>query len=165
MKVLSKQFNSTMCIVCGVSNTLGVHAEFYKLEDGSVGTEFSFQDVHQSYPNRVHGGLVSALLDELAGRVLWNDSPDEFAVTATMSIKFRKPVPYGVKLIGHGKMTKRLKSAYFAKAEIYDENKVLLAELTGTYFILPSTSIVNDDSFNVDELNVMTDGNLEEINF
>ncbi|MEG2116130.1 MAG: PaaI family thioesterase [Clostridia bacterium] len=165
MKVISKQYNSSMCIVCGVKNSLGIHADFYNLEDGSVGTEFAFQDVHQSYPNRVHGGVVSAMLDELAGRALWCENETQFAVTATMSIKFRKPVPYGVKLKGHGYITKRMKTAYLAKSEIYDENNVLLAELSGTYFILPTSAIVQDDNFDVDELNVMTEGNLSNISF
>jgi len=65
MKVVQKQRNSRMCIMCGLDNSAGVRAPFYSMEDGSVVTKFSYREEHQSYPGRVHGGLITAMLDEL----------------------------------------------------------------------------------------------------
>ena len=67
MKIIEKQRNSKSCLICGLDNNFGVKAPFYNLEDGSVATVFSFKFEHQSYPERVHGGMVGALLDDVMG--------------------------------------------------------------------------------------------------
>ena len=54
-----------MCIICGMDNEYGLNAEFYNMEDNSVFTLFRYREQHQSYPSRVHGGLITAMLDEL----------------------------------------------------------------------------------------------------
>ena len=50
MKILSKQKNSRMCMICGLDNEYGVNAPFYNMEDGSVMTVFRYKEQHQSYP-------------------------------------------------------------------------------------------------------------------
>lgn len=71
MKILSKQKNSRMCMICGLDNEYGVNAPFYNMEDGSVMTVFRYKEQHQSYPGRVHGGMITAMLDEMGLRSLW----------------------------------------------------------------------------------------------
>ena len=48
MKVISKQRNSKMCIICGLDNEYGLRAPFYNMEDGSVMTKFQYREEHQS---------------------------------------------------------------------------------------------------------------------
>ena len=115
MKVVSKQNNSHMCLICGMNNSAGVRGQFYNMEDGSVGGLFTFREEHQSYPGRVHGGMLATMIDELAGRVLWVDCPDKIAVTMDINVKYRKPVPYNTPLIGRGMYTERLSRAFSAK--------------------------------------------------
>ena len=101
MKVLSKQRNSRMCIICGLDNDFGVKAPFYNMEDGSVMSKFRYHPNHQSYPGRVHGGMITAMLDELGLRGLWafhNGDEKDFGVTIDLSTNFRKPVPYAADL-------------------------------------------------------------------
>lgn len=164
MKVISKQTNSRMCLICGLENELGLKADFYNMEDGSVGAIFNFKPQHQSYPGRTHGGMISALLDELAGRALWVTDPDLFGVTATMTIKFRKPVPYNKKLFGKGEMIKRSGRLFTAKAKILDENKNTLAELEGTYMILNTQTITSGLTFKKeDDVSFLVEDNITEI--
>lgn len=164
MKVISKQTNSKMCLICGLENNLGLKADFYNMEDNSVGAIFTFKDVHQSYPGRVHGGMISALLDELAGRALWVTDPELFGVTATMTIKFRKPVPYNTKLFGQGEMVKRSGRLFIAKAKVMDENKNTLAELEGTYMILSANQITGGESFSkAEDVNFVVPDDITEI--
>lgn len=166
MKVVSKQTNSKMCIICGLENELGLKADFYNMEDGSVGAIFTFKPHHQSYPGRVHGGMISALLDELAGRAIWVTNPELFGVTATMTVKFRKPVPYDTKLFGRGEIIKRNGRLFTATAKLTDENKTLLAEVEGTYMILPTEKITNGESFSKEEdVNFVVPDNVKEIDF
>ena len=42
MKVIKKQTNSKMCIICGVETNAGVGASFYEMEDNSVIALFIF---------------------------------------------------------------------------------------------------------------------------
>lgn len=69
MKVTKKQFNTRKCFICGMENERGVKAPFYEMEDKSVVSYVTFDELHQSYPGRVHGGIISAMLDEVAGGV------------------------------------------------------------------------------------------------
>lgn len=163
MKVISKQTNSKMCIICGLENEIGVKANFYNMEDGSVASICEFKEEHQSYPERVHGGMISALLDELAGRALWVTDPTLFGVTATMSIKFRKPVPYGKTIIGKGEIIKRRGRLFTATAKLIDDNKNVLAELEGTYMILPTEQIVKQENFGVKDVSIIVPDDIKEI--
>src|SRR5699024_1639109 len=64
LKVLKKQNNSAMCVVCGLKNDLSLRTRFYAVEGDLMVGVVAGRDEHQSYPNRMHGGLITALLDE-----------------------------------------------------------------------------------------------------
>lgn len=145
MKVREKQLNSKMCIICGMDNDLGVKAQFYAMEDSSIMATFRFRPEHQSYPGRVHGGMITAMLDELAGRAYWCLDPSVYAVTMSLETKFRKPVPYDADLIGWGKVTKDSGKFYVADAEIRDSAGNVLADATVKYIKLPPKTISEAD--------------------
>jgi len=99
LKVTGKQNNAKHCFVCGVENDEGLHGEFYALENGMLAGYAMAKDTHQSYPLRVHGGVLGALLDEAIGRVVQIEEPETWAVTVSLETQYRKPVPYGEKLL------------------------------------------------------------------
>lgn len=161
MKVLRKQSNSRSCIICGMDNPLGVKAPFYEMEDNSVVTLFGYRAEHQSYPGRVHGGMVTCMLDELIGRVIWCFEPDKLAVTLDINVRFRKPVPYDVPLIGVGRIVKNNSRAYVGEAKIYDLDGTPLAEGTATYYKMPAAAITDADMH--EELDVDIPDDVKEI--
>lgn len=163
MKVLSKQNNSHMCLICGMENTLGVQAAFYNMEDGSVGALFTFKPEHQSYPGRVHGGMLATMIDELAGRVLWTDRPSQIAVTMDIKCKYRKPVPYNVPLKGRGMYLQKLSMGYIAKCYILDMQNNVLAEGEAKYLIMPTEKITDADFDS--EMDIFIDDGITEIDF
>ncbi len=163
MKVVSKQNNSHMCLICGMNNSAGVRGQFYNMEDGSVGGLFTFREEHQSYPGRVHGGMLATMIDELAGRVLWVDCPDKIAVTMDINVKYRKPVPYNTPLKGRGMYTERLSRAYSAKCYIMDMNNNILAEGIAKYLILPVEKVC--DASLDEELDIYVKDDVTEIDF
>ncbi len=163
MKVISKQTNSKDCLICGLQNDGGLKASFYNMEDKSIGSLFTFKFNHQSYPERVHGGMISALLDELAGRVIWVTDPDLLGVTATLNVKFKKPVPYEKQLKGRGIMVSRRGKIFIAKAQILD-GKEILAECEGTYVILPNNKITTKEDL-YDDISIMVEDDVKEIDF
>ncbi len=146
MKVVEKQRNSSMCFVCGMDNKDGIQAQFYSMEDKSVISLFSFKEKHQSFPGRVHGGVISSLLDELGLRAIWAYGKSDFGVTMDLSIKYRKPVPYDAPLIAVGKVT--YCSTMFLKADafLYNKEGRLLSEGVGTYRLLPLSKIAKGES-------------------
>ena len=105
-KVLKKQNNSRNCFVCGVMNDMGLKSAFYELEDGTVAALVEPKPEHQSYPMRVHGGVISAMLDETIGRAINITEPDTWAVTGELTVRFKKPVPYGEQLLVTGRITR-----------------------------------------------------------
>ena len=51
------------CVVCGTRNAGGLGLRFREEADGSVVASFPCDSQYQGYPDRLHGGVVSMLLD------------------------------------------------------------------------------------------------------
>ncbi len=145
----TKQPNSRMCFICGVENPVGLHLHIYETAPGEVETTYTPPEHFQGYPGVLHGGIVSAILDELSGRSLMGSDPaaPRFMFTAKLEVKYRKNVPIGVPLKIVGRAGKsRLKSAE-AWAGIYDPRTgELLAEANALLINVPA------DQFNASDL-------------
>ena len=137
MKVIETQLNAKDCLICGLDNPFGLKATFYNLDDNSVATVFKFKSEHQSYPDRTHGGMIGALLDELMGRALWVHEPNMFGVTTTLTITYRKPVPLNATVKARAYITFNSARVFSAKGELFSSDGVLLAEGMGKYFKIP----------------------------
>lgn len=140
------QNNSKNCIICGMENPLGLQAPFYQLDNDSVASIFKFKSEHQSYPDRTHGGMISALLDELMGRALWIHEPEMFGVTTTLEITYRKPVPLDTLVKARGYITFNSSRGFSAKGEIYSMDGVLLAQGSAKYFKIPFNRVFGDQT-------------------
>lgn len=160
MKVLKKQTNSKNCIVCGIETNAGIKASFYEMEDESVIALFSFKEIHQSYPERTHGGLITAVLDETIGRAIWIKEPNAWGVTANISVKFRKPVPYDVPLKCIGRITENKSRLFKGVGKLFTMDNELLAEAEAVYVKLPLTKICESDH---DDVNIYVDDDIKEI--
>ena len=151
--VLKKQNNSDMCFVCGMSNSASMKARFYEcLKDTDHGekillTVIEPKDIHQSYPNRMHGGLISALLDESIGRAVQIDYPDLWAVTIDLNVKFRKPVPLDQTIYVESKITNLTARAYEGEGKIFLRDGTVCATATAKYLIVPFKQAVGDAVF------------------
>ena len=162
MKVISKQSNSKDCLVCGIDNPLGVKASFYNMEDDSVICLFSFRSEHQSYPNRTHGGMIAAILDETIGRGIWVKEPTVWGVTLKLEVKYHKAVPYNEKLIAIARITKSTKLIFEGEAKLYDSSFNLLDTATALYYKLPLEEAANCDC-DPKDLNIMVEDDVKEI--
>ncbi len=92
-KVKNKQKVSKYCFVCGTDNKESLQTKFYELENGELMSISTPTHTHQSYPDRVHGGVISSVLDEVIGRAIMIEEPDAWGVTVELNIKYKKPVP------------------------------------------------------------------------
>jgi len=123
------QPNSRNCFICGLENPLGLHIRFFDTAPGEVSADCIIPHEFQGYPGVVHGGIVAALLDEIAGRSQMGDidSP-RFMFTARLEVRYRKNVPVGqpLRLVGIAGVRKGRTAT--AKGSIYSADGKLLAE-------------------------------------
>lgn len=169
MKVLRKQNNSSECIVCGKNSDASIKAEFYDVENGLVVCVFNPKDKHQSYRNRMHGGLITAILDETIGRAIQYGDKDVWGVTMEISVKFRKPVPLNSDLICVAKIDKESSLGFLGSGFIEDKRGNLLATATAKYMKLPPDKIADggmkDNEWFLDKDNLLEDIEIKNLDF
>lgn len=136
---------SSMCLVCGKDNPLSLNAQFVEnAETGEVTCYFEPQEMHQSYPDRVHGGISAAVLDETIGRAVQIEHPEVWGVTISLDLKYRRPVPYGGKLICRGRCTKLGRRTFVGEGEILDASGKVAVSAKGVYAICPPEAMTGD---------------------
>jgi len=125
---------SKNCFVCGVDNAMGLHTHFYETEQGELIAICTPKPEHQSYPGRLHGGVASALLDETIGRAICISHGDMvWGVTIELTLKYRKPVPYGEPLRVVGRITADRGRLFEGSGEIYLPSGEVAVEAKGLY--------------------------------
>ncbi len=137
---MRKQPNSRDCFVCGVDNVAGLRMAFYETENGDgreVLARFTARERHQSYPGRMHGGVVTGILDETLARAIMigAESPEEtvWGVAVDLAVRFRQPVPLGVELTARGRVTRDRSRIFEASGEIYLPDGTPAATATGRF--------------------------------
>jgi uncharacterized protein (TIGR00369 family) len=146
-KVLRKQNNSEMCFVCGIHNDAGLNTSYYELEKERLIGVFKGHELHQSYPMRMHGGIIAALLDETIGRAIQIHDENIWGVTVDLNIRYQKPVPLDQTLYAVGYITNIKSRMFEGEGYICDENKVILATAKAKYFIKHVNEIVDNIDF------------------
>lgn len=143
--VKNKQNNSKMCFVCGMSNDLGLKASFYEMENDELVALFTPQDIHQSYPGRLHGGIASTILDETIGRAILIRDKNIWGVTLELKVKFKKPVPYDEELKVICKITNETSRTFEGEGKIILPNGDIAVIAEGKYFKMSVDKITDAD--------------------
>lgn len=133
-----ESFEEHQCFCCSKHNPIGLKLEFWFNEaDKSVETSWNPDFNLQGYPNVLHGGIQSTLMDEVASWALYV-LLETAGVTSKLEIRYRKPVYVNkgairvkAKLIGTEK-----RMANF-QTELYDSENNLCAEGVVQYFFYP----------------------------
>ena len=119
---MQKQPNSRMCFVCGLQNPVGLHMAFYENHESDpkqVCIDVVIPGKYQGYPGVAHGGILAAILDELAGRAVLIDGSDEdLMMTLKMELRYRQPTPTETPLTGVGWITQRRGNRAKAHSEL-----------------------------------------------
>jgi uncharacterized protein (TIGR00369 family) len=154
---MKKQANSSHCFVCGLHNDYGLHMKFYEDESGKVVSDITVPKRFQGYPGIVHGGIIAAMLDEVSGRTITNSEATRWMVTASISIRYRKPVPVEKLLHLEGSLKQDSGAVARVRGEIYDENGVLLAEADSVLAAIPPSLKVSVENLPQEEWRVYPD--------
>lgn len=95
---------NSICFGCGPANENGLRIRSFRSEEG-LEMEFSPKQEHQAFPGMINGGIIGTLLDchgnWTAAIALMDQAGDvepPCTVTASYSIKLRRPTPYGATL-------------------------------------------------------------------
>lgn len=153
-KIKATQNISRHCMVCGIENDFGLKARFHETEDNEVIATFHPQSFHQSYPNVTHGGISATILDETIGRAIMAFyDRDTFGVTIELTIKYKRPVPYGVELRAVGRITKDNGRIFEGSGELYLPDGRIAATAEGKYMKRRLGQITDDDFATADWFN------------
>ncbi|MGW8287383.1 MAG: PaaI family thioesterase [Desulfobulbales bacterium] len=145
-KVTGKQPNSKMCLVCGLKNPFGLLTAFYELDNNELLAVFRPRQEHQSYPGRLHGGIISTILDETIGRAIMMHSTGEvWGVTIDLQVRFKKPVPLDQELRVVGRITNDSSRFFEGTGELLLEDGTVAAEAHGKYLKAPLDKIADFD--------------------
>lgn len=118
------------CFACGDANPIGMHLHI-ELGEGTATTTWSPGPDFVGWEDKVHGGLLATLLDEV---MAWAPSSyDSWAVTAEMNIRYRSPALPGEALTAEGRVTERRRRIYHVRGEIRGANGRLIAEAEGRF--------------------------------
>lgn len=166
MKVMTRQRNSKYCMVCGLDNPFGIRGAFYSMEDGRVMSPFQFHYNHQSYPGRVHGGMVTTVLDELGIRALWAYKADDslFGVTTSLTTKYRLPAPYETDLVSVGKVLSETSRFFIVEAKLFDTAGVLYADAELKYIKL-APEVISEGVEVHEQMPYLIDDGVKELPF
>ena len=91
-KILNPYLNKEgyNCVCCAPNNPVGLHLEFWE-EGEDVLTIWNPGENYQGWINTLHGGIISMLMDEVAGWVI-NRKLQTTGVTMQLNVKYKKPV-------------------------------------------------------------------------
>jgi len=164
-KVIKKQTNSRMCFGCGIENKLGLNASFYELDNNELVAIFRPVNEHQSYPERLHGGISATILDETLGRAISIEEETVWGVTAELNIRYKKPVPLDQELKVVAKITSNSSRMFEGEGKILLANGDIAVMATGKYMKMSLDKIVDVNEEDIARNIVVTENDISEIEY
>lgn len=130
--MLLKPNPTNHCFGCGGANERGMQLTFEQ-DDASrkIRGLFHLGPEYQGGVGFVHGGIVAALLDEVMAKV--NRFSGDHAVTAELTVEYRKPVPVDADLVVEGWEVQRDGRDLRREGEIRDASGTVLARGRGRF--------------------------------
>ena len=130
---IDPMLNEQYCFGCGRHNPIGFHLIFDRdpAFDAGVVTHYVPRAEDQGFPDVLHGGLLTLLLDEAMGWAMYADRL--FAVTAKMETRFRRPVGIEAPLTVRAHIASQRGRRIEVEATITDESGTVLVESSALF--------------------------------
>ncbi|HAD81856.1 MAG: hypothetical protein A2509_11515 [Candidatus Edwardsbacteria bacterium RIFOXYD12_FULL_50_11] len=122
------------CFACGSKNPDGLQINFTYPQAGQCRAEFLPPAKFQGWQGILHGGIVSTLLDEALAHAAGGSQGGggaSGAVTAELTVRFKKPVKIGEPVILAGRVISDKGRMVEAGSEITDRQGNILANAVG----------------------------------
>jgi uncharacterized protein (TIGR00369 family) len=120
------------CFLCATGNERGLGLHFRVQPDGSVVALFPCREVFQSYPETLHGGVISALLDAAMTTALF--SIGVVGVTAEMTVRYLAPVVLDRGAVIRASIERDTRPLYYVHSTFEQERK-LMARATAKFLV------------------------------
>lgn len=143
-RVICKHLRTHDSLVTGIDNPISLDTVFYVLESGETVCQFTPKAYHTGHDNMMHGGLISAVLDETMGRA--NIVPSmvtrsSTVVTGEFSVRFINPIFIDEKITCVAKRIRKDGRQNFCEGWLIDEDGIIRAKATGIFVDV----VLNDD--------------------
>lgn len=120
------------CFVCGEENPRGMRLGFQA--DGSrASARWTATAGWESFQGIVHGGIISAVLDEAMSKAILSGGDEAF--TADLRIRFRKKICVGDVVFVNGWVVSVEKRKILAEASLTSENGEERAHSWGVFLV------------------------------
>lgn len=124
------------CFACGRQNPTGLQLDFDVSQDRAT-ARYTGVERHQGYDGYLHGGVVTALLDETMGWAFFQRGV--WGVTARLTVAFRAPVVLGQELLVSGWIVRERSRAIETKGQLERASDgAILAEADGLFLRMPA---------------------------
>jgi acyl-coenzyme A thioesterase PaaI-like protein len=111
------------CLMCGRANPLGLKLRFRVQRAGSVLARFPCREVFRSYPETLHGGVISALLDAAMTNALF--AKGIVGVTAELTVRFLAPVALNRGVVVRAAVERDVDPLFYLRAELEQRRQVM----------------------------------------
>jgi acyl-coenzyme A thioesterase PaaI-like protein len=109
------------CFACGVCNTAGLCLHFEIGSDGVASAVWQPSTAFQSYPDRLHGGVIATLLDSAMVHALF--AKGIAGVTAELTIRYLQAVDLVEPLHITASIETERHGIYLCRAEVYQNGR------------------------------------------
>lgn len=137
---LNDETDYGLCFACGPRNRSGLRLRFER-DGAGVTTTFVPRLSHQGYPGYVHGGVATALLDEIMSRVFLLDG--QWVMTARVDVRFRHPIPLGQRIRGAAERSRALRGFLQAQGRLELADGRVAADAVGTFVPVPDDTLAS----------------------
>ncbi len=130
--------HSTRCFVCGLENPVGLKHNFYVYKD-YVCSDIFIPDGFNSFKDIVHGGIVSALLDEtMSWSAFVFAKGHNLYFTRDLNVKFRKTLNTDTPYLLKTEFLSEKRMFAITRGYITDKNNsIIYAEAEGKFIEIP----------------------------
>ena len=122
------------CFGCGPEAEAGLHL-VVRMEGEQVVADYAFATRHSGAPGIAHGGMVSALVDDLLGYTLY--VVREPGVTRRLEVDFLRPVLVGTTYAVRGRVDRREGRKVFTSCEGTAPDGTVAFRGMGLFIVVP----------------------------
>jgi uncharacterized protein (TIGR00369 family) len=139
---LSVPVDDGNCFACGPENPIGLHLSFERNGEDGVRAETTLAQLFQGWKGIAHGGIAITLIDEAMAHAA--AFAGHRGVTASMNVRFRKPVPLGTPVTIFGRISWQRRNVLGVEAEVRDAAGVTLIDGEGKFVSMGPLDAVDD---------------------
>lgn len=131
------------CFACGEKNPIGLKLSF-SVNERTITTDYVFPKEFQGYKDIVHGGMISLLLDEVMVNLPWLIYKIP-VVSAEITVRLKKPLKVGEKVIAKAWFEKEKKRIFYIKGILIKEkDNEIIAESEAICVKIDAKQIINN---------------------